>query len=181
MIQTGSALKRLSWEKKRKKRNDLEQVLGVGSYFLSLCAVEKLRHPLKLFSGDKIMVATCSLSICTAQYILPRYLFLITSQDMAKLRHPCTLRLFFLRQEAKTYWLVDSIYTLPSLSVFPRSIVLSHFASPSILLSAPFLFTHSFTHKKEHVLALRNTACADALKLTPSSSPAFLSLGWWNI
>lgn len=73
---------------------------------------------------------------------------------------------FSLSQEEKTYWLVQSIYSLFPLSQFvPCSIVLSHFFIPSIHLTTRSYILHSLTpsHTQKHASALKQNR-AHALK-----------------
>ena len=91
-------------------------------YSLSLGEVSPPHNRLKFFSGDKIMVATCSLSLCTALYIHPWPLLSVITQCVAKLRHPRALRpLSFDRGSKNILTCSLCLPPLPSHSLFPCS------------------------------------------------------------
>lgn len=156
-------------QRERKKRNDLEKVLGLGEF-------ASLHILLKFFNVDKITVATCSLGLCTA-HIHPSPPFLIISRGVAKLKHPCSQRLFFPESGRKNI-LTCPVYllTLPSQSVCPMFhclVTFFHSIYPSYHSLLHSSFTHSFTHTKTR-LGSQTKSCPCT---KTDTCPAVLSLG----
>lgn len=136
-------------------------------YFLSLGEIAPLHIPLKYFNGDKITVATCSLSSCTTHYIHPCHPFLIISQGVAKLKHPCSYRLVFFSWVREQKYIKLSLHSIPSLSfpMFPCLVTfcLSIYPSlPSLLQSS---FTDSIKHNKKTCLSSQKMVHALKLRL----------------
>lgn len=157
MIQSDSALKGLSWEQ---KRNDLEWVLGLCFLFST---VKFLHHTIFLHSAAGTQLWHAVHVYCV--YALLSECAMRSQRCGYKLRHPCTLRPFFQSQEAKTYWLVHSIYTPFLLAQFSHVPLPCHILPLYLSVSpSPLYIPHSFalSRTKKHVLALRKLCpCAN--------------------
>lgn len=104
--------------------------------------------------------------------------FLIISQGVAKLKHPCTHRPFIPESGGKNILTCPLyLHSVLSHSVSPCPIVLSHFASPSIHLSPPSYILHSLTpsRTKKHLFALKKLHPCTKTDTIPLALPFFHS------